>query len=819
MDVTENYFSYWLSLVALRTSSPLIKKKFRQLETLSIKIVEVQSHQLFNKCCLTNNLLPTYTNINLHDEAARTEEFTLEFRKQLIRRQIEDQTRKIDSLTEDLQTVNMEFETLLNSNVRFKAFSLFLNRIVTAKKIALIDKHNGKLSRLYGSPILMPEERKSYINLSTCDIDSKLAGIFDLGMNCHLRSKHDLLNRKIEIEKLYRSISNKADRNIIKISNNEQLKCELKRFGLKRVEDHSKNILNRDQIDLIKNFKNNPNVIVRKADKSNIFVILNKEEYVDKINVILEDSEKFVKIDRDTTPQLKKKLRQLIETLHASSSSVRLPMPVGHYEPGYIYGNPKVHKRINNPPLRPIISQIGTATYDIAKKLNEIIEPYMPTSYMIKSTQEFINITKTCSEPGYLASLDVESLFTNVPVKEAIDIILDCTYNNPNMAPPDMPKQILKSLLTICTTETPFRNLNGDIYLQKDGVSMGSPLGPLLANFYMCFIENSVIPGLENSPLIYTRYVDDIFLFIKNIKTLDEIKRKFENISILKFTYEIENKKTIAFLDVNVTRTPSSLQTSVYTKATNNGECINYLSIAPDRYKTGVIRTLLHRAYTICSSWVSFHAEIRRISQVLTNNNFPMALVENEINKFITRKQTCTDLPSTTSNEIVFFFKNQMTSQYKQDEATLKKIIDNNVLASDPEQKIKLLIYYKNKRLRNLFIKNNQHTAEHKNRSHLVYQYACKKDGCQPSTSYIGYTECTLVDRLRNHTQNGAIRSHNIDVHNAKISTEEIVTSTTILRQYRTKDELIIAEALLIKDEKPALNQQREGEARVLSVF
>ena len=50
-----------------------------------------------------------------------------------------------------------------------------------------------------------------------------------------------------------------------------------------------------------------------------------------------------------------------------------------------------------------------------------------------------------------------------------------------------------------------------------------------------------------------------------------------------------------------------------YIKETNNGSCLNYTSICPDRYKKGVIMNFLHRAYLICNSWQLFHCEVIRI--------------------------------------------------------------------------------------------------------------------------------------------------------------------------------------------------------------
>ena len=96
------------------------------------------------------------------------------------------------------------------------------------------------------------------------------------------------------------------------------------------------------------------------------------------------------------------------------------------YESGYIYGNPKIHKNSTNP---PIISQIRTPVHEITKQLNSIITPYMHKEFMLHSTNEFIEICRTIHKPRYIASLDVESLFTNVPVDTTIDIILCNVYH------------------------------------------------------------------------------------------------------------------------------------------------------------------------------------------------------------------------------------------------------------------------------------------------------------------------------------------------------------------------------------------------------
>ena len=71
---------------------------------------------------------------------------------------------------------------------------------------------------------------------------------------------------------------------------------------------------------------------------------------------------------------------------------------------------------------------MGTATYDVAKRLNALIAQSMQKRHMIESTQEFIEIVKTEKQPKLLSSLDVNSLFTNVPKNDTLNIIIDAVH-------------------------------------------------------------------------------------------------------------------------------------------------------------------------------------------------------------------------------------------------------------------------------------------------------------------------------------------------------------------------------------------------------
>ena len=90
-------------------------------------------------------------------------------------------------------------------------------------------------------------------------------------------------------------------------------------------------------------------------------------------------------------------------------------------------------------------------------------------------------------------------LFTNVPVNETIDIIINNIYNNPSLSPLKINSNILWKLLLTCTTEVPFYDHLGNIYVQTDGVSMGSVLGPIFSNFYMSDLENRIFNSIKKT--------------------------------------------------------------------------------------------------------------------------------------------------------------------------------------------------------------------------------------------------------------------------------------------------------------------------------
>ena len=153
------------------------------------------------------------------------------------------------------------------------------------------------------------------------------------------------------------------------------------------------------------------------------------------------------------------------------------------------------------------------------------------------------------------------------------------------------------------------------------------------------------------------------------------LKETLERNSALKFTFETEVQKRMPFLDVLIDRTHNEISLSVYTKPTNYGDCINFTSICPDRYKVGVMKSFLHSTYAISSSWEAFHQDRASIKQLLVNNNFPMAIIDKQVNKFLEKKIKPADVnEANNDNYENIYFQNQMSATYKQEKPNVRKL-------------------------------------------------------------------------------------------------------------------------------------------------
>ena len=158
------------------------------------------------------------------------------------------------------------------------------------------------------------------------------------------------------------------------------------------------------------------------------------------------------------------------------------------------YGLPKIHK--TNIPFRPIVSSRGSVTYGVAKVLAKILKPLVGKyPHHRQSTKDFVDmVSKVTLQPGEcLCSYDVTALFTSVPVHPALDIIRELLEQDTTLWDrTTLSVQNIIELLGFCLHNTYF-SFQNKIYEQVEGVAMGSPVSPIVANLYMENFEKKVL--------------------------------------------------------------------------------------------------------------------------------------------------------------------------------------------------------------------------------------------------------------------------------------------------------------------------------------
>ena len=236
----------------------------------------------------------------------------------------------------------------------------------------------------------------------------------------------------------------------------------------------------------------------------------------------------------------------------------------------------------------------------------------------------------------YMASLDVESLLTNIHFKETIKNCVNNLFSN-NFYSGKLSRKDFYELLRLETTESSFISDN-KLYKQIDGVAMGSPLGPTLATAFLCHFEKNWLNECPSQfkPVVYKRYVDDIFVLFKSKEHLklfvNYMNLKHKNI---KFTFETEDSNNCSFLDVKISGKNKRSVTPIFRKTTFNRVFTNYDSFIVDTCKIGLVHTLLFWFFKTCSSVEHFHIEVEHLSNILKCNNYPVNITDQCIKKFL----------------------------------------------------------------------------------------------------------------------------------------------------------------------------------------
>ena len=265
---------------------------------------------------------------------------------------------------------------------------------------------------------------------------------------------------------------------------------------------------------------------------------------------------------------------------------------------------------------RQINYRENTPSYKLAKY--PILTPLKFSDYTIKNSFSFAEEVCSFHYAHYMTMFDIESLFTNIPLEETINICVDKPFEN-NTKVNNLNKESCRSLLELATLHSFFFFIfYGKCYKQKDGVVMGSSLGLTLANVFLCHFKEQ---WMSDCPIYYKlfsyrSYVGDTFLlFLSKLRVtrfLNYMNSKHRNI---KFTVEPEENNSLSFINIKRFCDSRKSQTLVYRKPTFSLTFTNFEIFLPISYKYDLVSILLHRRCMICSFYKTLHFETLKLKK------------------------------------------------------------------------------------------------------------------------------------------------------------------------------------------------------------
>jgi hypothetical protein len=219
-----------------------------------------------------------------------------------------------------------------------------------------------------------------------------------------------------------------------------------------------------------------------------------------------------------------------------------------------------------------------------------------------------------------LVSSEVVSLFTKVPLEDTLQL-LSHHFHNQTIA-------LIRQVLT-----TTYILYNGSFYDQRDGVTMGSPLTPVIANFYMEFFEQQAINLATKKPAHWYRYADDTFVVWAHGK--QELRVFLQHLNSIhpniKFTLEVEQNHALPLLDVSVSRRLDSSFCLLYIGSphTHTDLYLQARSEPHSSQKQAALKTLIHWARTVCDA-ENLDEEINHLKKTFRQNGYRSHLEHKE---------------------------------------------------------------------------------------------------------------------------------------------------------------------------------------------
>ena len=604
------------------------------------KMANYRKHRRFSIKCLKREIIPVSIKLKTSIHTRKASEIVRRTEKQLLNECI----RSINNMIEINMYKRVSYLHWLEGvldNETLEDCKNFMSRVIKCRHNRVLERQKRKFEALVqqktngcsnqdvwknrdtnnNNEDKEREERKKWvINLSSTPLTDEQENLLAHGQKFVITPREAPVKEYIAAEE---QACTKLEQ-----GKQEEFRVEVKRLIKQDQNNRRQANISKEEYKALRELKMDNNRLILTADKGVALVVIDKAEYIKKAEDLLKEKT-YKKITVDPTVKQKNKLINILRNIKTegglNEETYRRLYPTGAGSPKF-YGLPKIHK--SSIPLRPIISSIGTVTYNTAKEIAKILKPLVGLfNHHVHNTWDFVQQLKEerLKKEESMVSYDVTALFTSVPIPPVLKIIEEkLTKDKDLQQRTSMSIKHIVKLLEFCLRSTYFV-FQGQHYEQVEGAAMVSPLSPIVANIYMDHFETKALETAPHSPSLWKRFVDDTFVILDT--THKEEFFQYINGIEEKIQFTAENTRaygSLPFLDTLVTgKGDGSLSTSIYRKPSHTNQYLQWDSHHAIANKYIVINSLLHRAKNICSNQDQLDEELTYMDRALTACIYP----------------------------------------------------------------------------------------------------------------------------------------------------------------------------------------------------
>ena len=402
--------------------------------------------------------------------------------------------------------------------------------------------------------------------------------------------------------------------------------------------------VDRGTLSAIQEMKNWNDTVIRVFDKGTGFFILDKQDYINRVETALSDTTTFRLIENSTVAinntitAVKSWILKYIDEPGMSLNFMEWVKPTEDNTPGVNYMNIKAHKPEKNYPGRLIStgcnSYIKNLAIFTAQELKKV-----GLKYCLKDTKDFLHKIQKVNESGslknktvYHVSFDVEAMFPSISKEMGLDA---CRKH--------LDKREVKLFSTDCvvdglelTLDNNLTTFNGKMYVQISGTAMGPNNACDYADVSLDILDN-LVHSCEDitNPVFFGRFRDDIYVpWTDTLDKLDQFHSWLNNYHPnLKFTMSTPSIEGTEFLDLFVYTKNDKIETRVYSKPSDSHSYLLPQSCHPTHVAENIPQGVAHRVYTNCSEQSEYDKCKAEFTSYLKNRNYDHDLICKAFNK------------------------------------------------------------------------------------------------------------------------------------------------------------------------------------------